>query len=189
MTFKAKYIGETKPMDNLGFVHGKIYTLTSEIVRDTVVKAFNKRDCIKLKDTEYGRSIYYTNLENLLHDWRIMSNSDKYKVITLCGSTRFKDEFMRIERELAKQNYIVINLGLFSKSDPVNPNEKLPTKEEHIDVHYQKIDMCDAVFVVNVNNYVGNSTLREIEYAVSAGKKVFYLSEYSDVIIPEEAWR
>lgn len=121
-------------------------------------------------------------------EWKIVQSFGKYKVITLCGSTRFKDEFLRVERELAKQNYIVINLGLFSKSDPKNPNEKLPTKEEHIDVHYQKIDMCDGIFVVNVDGYIGNSTLREIEYATKSGKKIFYLSRYPDIIIRKEEW-
>jgi hypothetical protein len=39
-----------------------------------------------------------------------------YKVITLCGSTRFKDEFMRVQKDLTLQGYIVISVGLFGHS-------------------------------------------------------------------------
>ena len=39
-----------------------------------------------------------------------------YKVITLCGSTRFKEEFMRIQKELTLEGNIVISVGLFGHS-------------------------------------------------------------------------
>lgn len=38
---------------------------------------------------------------------------DKYKVITLCGSTRFKDEFMEAQKRLTLEGNIVISVGLF----------------------------------------------------------------------------
>ena len=40
----------------------------------------------------------------------------KYKVITLCGSTRFKDEFMKAQKDLTLAGNIVINVGLFGHS-------------------------------------------------------------------------
>ena len=40
----------------------------------------------------------------------------KYKVITLCGSTRFKDEFLRIQKKLTLEGHIVISVGLFGHS-------------------------------------------------------------------------
>ena len=39
-----------------------------------------------------------------------------YKVVTLCGSTRFKDEFMKAQKELTLKGYIVISVGLFGHS-------------------------------------------------------------------------
>ena len=39
-----------------------------------------------------------------------------YKVITLCGSTRFKDEFLKVQKELTLQGNIVISVGLFGHS-------------------------------------------------------------------------
>src|SRR5574344_250581 len=98
----------------------------------------------------------------------------KYKVITLCGSTRFKDEFMKIQKDLTLKGNIVISLGLFGHSgdnEALNEN----TKEMLIDMHRKKIDMSDEIFVINKNGYIGENTLSEIEYARTKGKVITYL--------------
>lgn len=71
----------------------------------------------------------------------------KYKVITLCGSTRFKDEFLRVQKELTLKGYIVISVGLFGHS---GDNEVLAdgVKEMLDDMHLAKIDMADEIFLV-----------------------------------------
>lgn len=40
----------------------------------------------------------------------------KYKVVTLCGSTRFKDAFMEVQKRLTLEGNIVISVGLFGHS-------------------------------------------------------------------------
>lgn len=100
----------------------------------------------------------------------------KYKVITLCGSTRFKDEFMQKQKELTLKGYIVISVGLFGHAD--DEYGKIITPEIKVmldDMHKRKIDMADEIFVINKNKYIGKSTESEIEYAVKTGKKVNYL--------------
>ena len=72
----------------------------------------------------------------------------KYKVITLCGSTKFNDE--------------VWTEG---------------TKAMLDDMHKRKIDMADEIFVINVGGYIGESTRSEIQYAIETGKDVRYLEE------------
>lgn len=103
----------------------------------------------------------------------------KYKVITLCGSTKFKDEFMQQQKRLTLEGNIVISVGLFGHADgdykTVITNE---VKEMLDDIHKRKIDMSDAIFVIDVNGYIGSSTRSEIEYAKSTGKEIMYLSEY-----------
>ena len=105
----------------------------------------------------------------------------KYKVITLCGSTRFKDEFMEAQKCLTLEENIVISVGLFGHSgdDEVweNMDEGTLTKTKEIldDMHKRKIDMADEIFVINVGGYIGSSTRSEIEYAKAAGKPVRYL--------------
>ena len=100
----------------------------------------------------------------------------KYKVITLCGSTRFKDEFMKAQKRLTLEGNIVISVGLFGHSgdDEVWTDG---TKEILDDMHKRKIDMADEIYVINVGGYIGSSTRSEIEYAEATGKTVRYLEE------------
>ena len=100
----------------------------------------------------------------------------KYKVITLCGSTRFKDQFIEAQKNLTLQGNIVITVGLFGHSgDSEALNEE--TKAMLDDIHKRKIDMSDEIFVINVGGYIGSSTKSEIEYAIAHGKKVRYLEK------------
>ena len=97
----------------------------------------------------------------------------KYKVITLCGSTRFKDEFLQVQKRLTLEGNIVISVGLFGHSGD-NEVWTEGTKEMLDDMHLPKIDMADEIFVVNVGGYIGSSTRNEIKYAESTGKVVRY---------------
>jgi hypothetical protein len=100
----------------------------------------------------------------------------KYKVITLCGSTRFKDAFMETQKRLTLEGNIVISVGLFGHSGD-NEVWTKGTKEMLDDMHMRKIDMADEIFVVNVGGYIGSSTKGEVEYAAAIGKPVRYLEE------------
>lgn len=97
-----------------------------------------------------------------------------YKVVTLCGSTRFKEQFFQVQKQLTLKGNIVISVGLFGHSgdDEVWTEG---TKEMLDDMHKRKIDMADEIFVVNVGGYIGSSTRSEIEYAKAHSKKVNYL--------------
>ena len=104
-----------------------------------------------------------------------------YKVITLCGSTRFKAEFLKVQKELTIQGNIVISVGLFGQSgdsevwESMDEGTLTKTKEMLNDMHKRKIDMADEIFVINVGGYIGDSTKSEIEYAKLTNKKVNYL--------------
>lgn len=107
--------------------------------------------------------------------------AQNYKVITLCGSTKFKDEFMRVQRDLTMKGNIVISVGFFGHSgdkdvwEKMDDETRLKTKQMLDDIHKRKIDMSDEIFVINVGGYIGESTKSEIEYAKKNGKKVNYL--------------
>ena len=100
----------------------------------------------------------------------------RMKVITLCGSTRFKEQFLEQQKRLTLEGNVVISVGLFGHSG----DEEVwkPGMKEMLDkMHFQKIDMADEIFVINVGGYIGESTKREIAYAESKGKVVNYLDE------------
>jgi len=100
----------------------------------------------------------------------------KYKVITLCGSTRFKEEFLAEQKRLTLEGNIVISVGLFGHSGD-NEVWTENTKVMLDDMHKRKIDMADEIFVINKNGYIGASTKSEIKYALKAGKKVNYMEK------------
>lgn len=107
----------------------------------------------------------------------------KYPVITLCGSTRFKDAFMEAQKRLTLEGNIVISVGLFGHSgdsevwDGMDEGTLSKTKEMLDDMHKRKIDMADGIYVINVGGYIGESTRSEIEYAKAHGKSVEYLEK------------
>ena len=109
----------------------------------------------------------------------------KYKVVTLCGSTRFKEAFLEAQKRLTLEGYIVISVGLFGHSgdnevwEQMDEGTLTATKEMLDDMHKRKIDMADEIYVLNVGGYIGSSTRSEIEYAKATGKEVRYLEPES----------
>ena len=107
-----------------------------------------------------------------------------YKVVTLCGSTRFKEQFMEAQKRLTLEGNIVISVGLFGHAgdqevwDGMDEGTLSKTKEMLDDMHKRKIDMADEIYVINVGGYIGDSTRSEIQYAEEHGKNVRY---YQDV--------
>jgi|SRR5437764_9215884 len=95
------------------------------------------------------------------------------KIITLCGSTKFKKEFELVNRDLTLQGNIILSVGVFEHADiePITPDQKLKLDE----LHKRKIDLSDEVFVINVGSYIGESTASEIEYAKKKNKSIHYL--------------
>lgn len=92
------------------------------------------------------------------------------KVVTLCGSMRFSKQMQEIAMELeVKQGYCVLTpVG----EKMVQPSEK--EIEKLAQAHYKKIDMSDAVYVVNIGGYIGEAVSREVRYAQEHNKEIIY---------------
>ena len=100
----------------------------------------------------------------------------KFPVITLCGSTRFEEQFLEAQKRLTLEGNIVISVGLFGHSG--DEEVWTPGTKEMLDnMHKRKIDMADAIYVINVGGYIGSSTRSEIEYAEKHGKTILYLEK------------
>ncbi len=107
-----------------------------------------------------------------------IARTTKPKVITLCGSTKFKTEFEQANKRLTLAGNIVISVGLFGHyGDVITAYQKLMLD----DLHKRKIDMADAIYVINKDGYIGSSTASEIRYAKTAGKEVIYMEEPREV--------
>ena len=98
------------------------------------------------------------------------------KIITLCGSLKFKKEMMEIAEKMALDGNCVL-----TPVYPVLENYKRTDRQLELlkEAHFKKIELSDSILVVNINNYIGNSTNLEIEYAIKLGKVIIY---YTDLI-------
>ena len=104
--------------------------------------------------------------------------------VCLCGSTRFSEAFRDANLRETLKGKIVLSIGCDTKSDEDLIKANMEINKEALDVlHLFKIDECDEILVLNVGSYIGQSTRREIEYAIQTRKKVRWLEEPSGEII------
>lgn len=97
-------------------------------------------------------------------------------VVTLCGSTRFKDFFVEAAKLFTNQGWIVLTVGSFPHTDQGASPEDVwgPEVKEMLDrLHKQKIDLSCCIYVVG-DGYVGESTASEILHAQKRGIRVFH---------------
>ena len=111
----------------------------------------------------------------------------KHPIVTLCGSTKFKKQFYDYNESLTHLGYIVLMPGVFGHADSDNLWTKYMDDEQKRkldELHKLKITLSDMVIVLNFDNYIGESTKSEIEWAERIGVPVFYA--YSGPIEPEK---
>ena len=96
-------------------------------------------------------------------------------VVTICGSSKFKTEILEAARNLTLQGHIVLAPAVFEHEDDI---ELTPEDKIRLDnIHREKINMSDAIFVVNKDQYIGESTFGEIDWADRMKKQIYFLEE------------
>lgn len=103
-----------------------------------------------------------------------ISNNNYIPIITLCGSTKFKKEFELANKLFTLANIIVFAPGVFGHSGDIEGLDE-ETKEKLEKLHFKKISISDSIIVINKDNYIGESTKNEIQYAKELGKLIYYL--------------
>ena len=97
------------------------------------------------------------------------------KIVTLCGSMRFQKEMRKIVQKMEiDEGYLVIQCVYFDADDTISEEARKKLGE----IHYKKIEMSDAIYVVNVNGYIGDATKKEIAYAKSLQKEILSLEPF-----------
>lgn len=89
---------------------------------------------------------------------------------------KYKDKMIEIVESLALKGYCVISPVYLNKSKKSYTDEDFKILK---DIHFQKIKLSDAILVVNIDNYIGESTKLEIDYAKKLNKEILY---YTDMI-------
>ncbi len=94
--------------------------------------------------------------------------------ICLCGSTKFRNEYEAANKQLTLEGHVVLSVAGFGHAgDTFTEGEK-----ELLDlIHLQKILFCDAIYVIDVGGYIGDSTRREIKWAELNGKMIVCMSK------------
>ena len=96
------------------------------------------------------------------------------KIITLCGSLKFQKEMMEIAQSQALEGICVL-----TPTYPVLKNIDIADKQLNYfkEEHLKRIELSHAILVVDINNYIGESTNIEIEYAKKLGKEIINKSK------------
>ena len=94
--------------------------------------------------------------------------------ITICGSTRFKDKILEVAEGLTLDGHIVMMPTVFRHDDP-NLSTELRIRLEN--QHREMINKSDAIFVVNVDKYIGEATYSMLDWATRMKKEVYFLEE------------
>lgn len=96
--------------------------------------------------------------------------SEMPTVVCLCGSTKFKAEFLAAQKAETLAGKIVLTVGFYGHADQDPPTEEQKVKLDAL--HKRKIEMADEILVLNVAGYIGSSTRGEIEHAREVGVRV-----------------
>jgi hypothetical protein len=94
------------------------------------------------------------------------------KIITMCGSLRFEEEIKNNTEKLALEGNCVLSIIYPIKNKDSYTEKDINTLRMG---HYRKIDISDAIFVVNKNGYIGEAVKNEIHYAKEKNKEIMYL--------------
>lgn len=98
------------------------------------------------------------------------------KTITICGSLRFQKEMQRIAFELeVKHGFNVLQCVYNIDNEDISEIQRNALAK----AHYRKIEMSDAVYVVDIDGYIGDSASEEIRFARSKGKEIILHSVFN----------
>ena len=94
------------------------------------------------------------------------------KVITICGSIKFIEEMKYLAEKLELENNCVLSVIYPTKNKECYTEEEIHFLQKG---HSKRIDISDAIFVVNKNGYIGDAVRGEIEYVKRKKKEIIYL--------------
>jgi len=99
-------------------------------------------------------------------------------IITLCGSARFEKEFKEWNEKLTLEGHTVFSLSVYASDKPAGKDWYTEEQKKELDAaHKRKISASEAIVVLNVGGYFGDSTRSEIGWAEREGKKIFWLED------------
>lgn len=188
----------------------EFYNKKAKTINNFSEHGFNKIQILELMEEFSERQVLDAGWEDLKNsgldkpleliqlssnDEEIQKQPERPEIITMCGSTRFGDLMAIISWEFEKIGKIVLRVNYlpewYCKINNLKENahyaDQEGLKQELDTLHFRKIDMCDIVYICNLDGYIGESTTNEINYAKSINKPIIYLqgnaNEMTDTVI------
>lgn len=156
-------------MTGKGKDRGKVFAVTQyEAIDDEKFTAITKFDV-----TDQLDQVLHMVYDTLALDLKKNAMKHRPLVVCLCGSTKFREEYRSTFAKLTIEGHIVLTVGCL-KGDP---EWGTAPKEQLDELHKRKIDLADAIFVIDVDNYIGESTASEIAYAKEVGRAIYYMNQ------------
>lgn len=124
-----------------------------------------------------------TPLEIIAQQEAFIKSPDRPRIVCLVGSTRFMEAFQRANYMESLAGRIVLSIGCMTTSDAAKLEQwgtSTETKKKLDELHKAKIRLSDEILVLNVGDYIGDTTAEEIEYAFSLGKRIRWLEGAKD---------
>lgn len=97
------------------------------------------------------------------------------KTVTICGSMKYSDEMKKVALDLEIYHGFNVLQCVYNPLNLTLSNIKIKSLEK---AHYQKIDLSDAIYVLDIDGYIGKSLKKEIEYAKKTGKEIIYHTKF-----------
>ena len=118
--------------------------------------------------------------------WSYSLNRDKpmslrntnFPIVTLVGSTRFPELFEEANKELTRLGWIVFSVTEYGHLNGMDMSG--PIKKQLDMLYLKKIDLSDAIFVLNKDQYIGLGAWDEICFAISRRKTIYFLERLND---------
>ena len=129
----------------------------------------------QISKVAYESGVMFKELSALLSESGVppmVVVNDIPTIVTLCGSTKFKQTYEEANLRETKAGKIVLSCGCFAHADGIVLTEE--EKNLFDELHKRKIDISSEILVLNIGGYIGESTRSEIAYAIATGKKVYY---------------
>lgn len=148
--------------------------MSCEMIGEEILKEIPELISVEVSEDGECSSILVNDGINLSPEAEEYSGERPY-VVTLCGSTKFREEFEMASSLLEDLGIVTLSVGAFMHAQEFVRPVSLKSKESYDELHKQKIRMSDAILVLNRDKYIGDSTGSEILYAHDHNKEIYFL--------------
>ncbi|MBO5606458.1 MAG: hypothetical protein J5930_01030 [Treponema sp.] len=97
------------------------------------------------------------------------------KIVTICGSMKFENEMKRIAFQLETRYKMCVLQCVYNEDDKDLSDDEIEFLNSS---HFKKIEISDAVYIVNINEYIGEQVKKEMAYAKKSGKEVILHTDF-----------